>query len=75
MHAKNVLLNLAPSDALVKPSLRNSPVLMNSINWVRKKDFTVSKGDCDERSAKSECYDIVRSKKIMMFYQYLIHSI
>ena len=51
-------------DALIKPSLRNSPILMNSINWVRKKDFTVPRGDCYERSAKSECYDIVRHKKI-----------
>ena len=53
-------------DALIKPSLRNSPILMNSINWVRKKDFTVPRGDCDERSAKSECYDIVRPKKTQM---------
>ena len=59
----------------MKPSLRNSPVLMNSINWVRKKDFTVSKGDCDERSAKSECYDIVRSISSLMLCQYLIHTI
>ena len=51
-------------DALVKPSLRNSPVLMRSINNVNKRDFTVDRGDCDERSAKSECFDIVSGGEI-----------
>ena len=46
-------------DALVKPSLRNSPVLMRSINNVNKRDFTVPKGDCDARAANNECLDIV----------------
>ena len=46
-------------DALVKPSLRNSPVLMRSIHNVKKRDFTVPKGDCDARSANNECLDIV----------------
>ena len=46
-------------DALVKPSLRNSPVLMRSIGNVSKRDFTVPKGDCDVRAANNECLDIV----------------
>ena len=50
-------------DALVKPSLRNSRILMRSINNVNKRDFTVLQGDCDEWSAKSECIDIV-SKEV-----------
>ena len=44
---------------------------MNSINWVRKKDFTYERGDCDERSAKTECYDIVRSKNLMILFKYM----